>query len=146
MKDELKKSPCCSLCGASRKPSELNGALLLNGSWDYSKSYCSRIAQCDSDDAESKIDGLLVDFLSSPIPQQAELITVSPEVALVEYRQSFKNENSYLPEVALRYLILLISSDASRSDIKLFTNQMRIELNNQRLKNNVLQFSAGGEL
>ena len=72
-------------------------------------------------------------FPESPIPQQEELLPVSPSVAIVEYQQSFKNQNVNLPEIALRYLIWLIASDATPEDIKLFSNQMRIELNQQRL-------------
>jgi len=58
---EVKISPCCSQCGASRKPSELNGSFLKDGSWDYSKAYCSRLAECDSEQANTQIDGLLED-------------------------------------------------------------------------------------
>tara|TARA_B100000767_G_C19681429_1_gene499745 strand:- start:696 stop:986 length:291 start_codon:yes stop_codon:yes gene_type:complete len=69
----------------------------------------------------------------SPIPQQDELLPVSSSLALAEYQQAFKNESVHLPETALRYLILLIVSESSIEDIKLFANQMRIELNVQRL-------------
>lgn len=139
MNMDVKALPCCSQCGSSHKPSELNGSFLKDGSWDYSKAYCSRLAQCDSKEANSQIDDLLENLsidsekVSPPIPQQAELLPVSSSVALLEYKQSFKNESVHLPEVAFRYLIWLISSDSSIDDIKLFANQMRIEMNKQRL-------------
>ena len=68
-----------------------------------------------------------------PIPQQDELLNIGSEVVLAEYHQVFKNQNAHLPEVALRYLIWLIVSDSTPEDIKVFANQMRLELNNQRL-------------
>ncbi|MBL4799310.1 MAG: hypothetical protein JKY50_18045 [Oleispira sp.] len=69
----------------------------------------------------------------SPIPQQDELLTIGSEVVLAEYHQVFKNQDAHLPEVALRYHILLIVSESPQKDIKIFANQMRLELSNQRL-------------
>lgn len=69
-----------------------------------------------------------------PIPQQEELLPVSESVARAEYQQACKHQDSHLPEIAMRYFIWLISSGASITDIKLFSNQIRIELNQQRLE------------
>lgn len=78
---------------------------------------------------------------NSPIPQQDELLPVDISVLLAEYQQAFKSDSVYLPEVALRYLFLLISSDdPCIEDIKLFSNQMRLELNKQRLERLKLSF------
>jgi hypothetical protein len=68
-----------------------------------------------------------------PIPQQDELLIVGPEVLLAEYRNVFNNEYAHLPEVALRYLFLLITAHKPIEDIERFANQIRLELNNQRL-------------
>lgn len=68
-----------------------------------------------------------------PIPQQDELIIVGPEVVLAEYKNVFNNEYAHLPEVALRYLFLMITARKPIADIELFANQMRLELNAQRL-------------
>ncbi len=69
----------------------------------------------------------------SPIPQQDELLHVDIEVALAEYRNVFNNEYAHLPEVALRYLFLMITANKPMEDVQRFANQMRLELNNQRL-------------
>ena len=69
----------------------------------------------------------------SPIPQQDELLPVDLSVLLAEYQQAFNSDSVHLPEVALRYLFLIISSDdPCIEDIRLFSNQMRLELNKQR--------------
>jgi hypothetical protein len=69
----------------------------------------------------------------SPIPQQDELLHVDIEVALAEYRNVFNNEYAHLPEIALRYLFLMITAHKPMEDIQRFANQMRLELNIQRL-------------
>jgi hypothetical protein len=69
----------------------------------------------------------------SPIPQQDELLAVDIEVALAEYRNVFNNEYAHLPEIALRYLFLLITANKPMEDVQRFANQMRLELNEQRL-------------
>jgi hypothetical protein len=69
----------------------------------------------------------------APIPQQDELLIVGPEVLLAEYRNVFNNEYAYLPEIALRYLFLLIIAHKPIEDIERFANQIRLELNTQRL-------------
>jgi hypothetical protein len=70
----------------------------------------------------------------APIPQQDELIAVGLDVVLAEYRQAFNNEGVHLPEVALRYLILLITSESPLDKVQLFANQIRLQLNEQRLE------------
>jgi hypothetical protein len=70
----------------------------------------------------------------APIPQQDELIVVGLDVVLAEYQQAFKNEGAHLPEVALRYLILLITSESPLDEVQLFANQIRLQLNDQRLE------------
>jgi hypothetical protein len=70
----------------------------------------------------------------APIPQQDELIVVGLDVVLAEYHQAFKNEGAHLPEVALRYLILLITSESPLDEVQLFANQIRLQLNEQRLE------------
>ena len=72
-------------------------------------------------------------FPQPPIPQQDELIIVGPEVVLAEYRNVFNNEYAHLPEIALRYLFLMITAHKPIEDIQRFANQMRLELNAQRL-------------
>jgi hypothetical protein len=69
----------------------------------------------------------------APIPQQDELLTVGPDVALAEYKSVFSNEYAHLPELALRYLLLMIIAHKPMEEIELFANQMRLELNAQRL-------------
>jgi|GEM_PF-1944918 len=44
----------CSLCGAQRPASELNGLDPITG--DNSRAYCRRIAQCQSDEAQAALD------------------------------------------------------------------------------------------
>lgn len=66
-----------------------------------------------------------------PIPQQDELIIVGPKVILAEYRNVFNSEYTYLPEIALRYLFLMITAHKPIEDIQRFVNQMRLELNAQ---------------
>jgi hypothetical protein len=68
-----------------------------------------------------------------PIPQQDELLIVGPEVLLAEYRNVFNNEYAHLQEIALRYLFLLIIAHKPIEDIERFANQIRLELNTQRL-------------
>lgn len=84
MNASSKKTPCCSLCGASRKPSELNGALLAKGGWNFSSAYCSRLSQCDSKEAEAQIYGVLQDMSfgsekaeETSITSQQDLIPIS---------------------------------------------------------------------
>ena len=72
-------------------------------------------------------------FPQPPIPQQGELIIVGPEVVLAEYRNVFNNEYAHLPEIALRYLFLMITAHKPIEDIQRFANQMRLELNAKRL-------------
>jgi hypothetical protein len=76
----------------------------------------------------------LASFPHPPIPQQDELLTVDTEVVLAEYRNVFKNESAHLPEIALRYLFLMIIAAKPMEDIQRFANQMRLELNKQRLE------------
>jgi hypothetical protein len=59
----------------------------------------------------------------APIPQQDELIVVGLDVVLAEYRQAFNNEAVHFPEVALGYLILLITSKSPLDEVQLFANQ-----------------------
>lgn len=95
MNMEAKKKPCCSQCGASRKPSELNGSFLNNGSWDYSKAYCSRIAQCDSKEANSQIDVLVQDLHSEAIDSlysKDELVNIFTEQLKIIDKQT-QDEN-----------------------------------------------------
>ena len=75
----------------------------------------------------------IIPFPQPPIPQQDELLHVDMDVALAEYRNVFNNEYAHLPEIALRYLFLMITAHKPMEDIELFANQMRLELNNQRL-------------
>jgi hypothetical protein len=65
------------------------------------------------------------------IPQQVELIIVGPEVVLAEYRNVFNNEYAHLPEIALRYLFLMIIAHKPIEDIQRFANKMRLERNAQ---------------
>jgi hypothetical protein len=70
----------------------------------------------------------------APTPQQDELIVAGLDVVLAEYRQAFNNEAVHLPEVVLRYLILLITSKSPLDEVQLFANQIRLQLNEQRLE------------
>ncbi len=69
----------------------------------------------------------------SPIPLQAELIPVDESALLAEFRATFHNEQAHMPEVSLRYLLWLILSEQPYCDVKRFANQVRIDLNEQRL-------------
>ena len=69
----------------------------------------------------------------SPIPLQAELIPVDESALLAEFRATFHNEQAHMPEVSLRYLLWLILSEQPVGDVKRFANQVRIDLNEQRL-------------
>ena len=67
-------------------------------------------------------------------PAQVELLPVSPDIALQEYRLAFQNESVHMPEVSLRYLIFLVLSGAPEDEVKAFALQVRSELNSQRLQ------------
>jgi hypothetical protein len=54
------------------------------------------------------------------------------DAVLAGYQQAFKNESAHLPEVALGYLILLITSESPLDEIQLFANQIRLQQNEQR--------------
>ena len=53
----------CSLCGAQRPASELNGLNPLTG--DNSKAYCRRIAQCRSEEAQAALDWVITELNSA---------------------------------------------------------------------------------
>lgn len=69
-----------------------------------------------------------------PIPVQGELMQIDGSVALLEYQAAFRNEYVHLPEVALRYLIYLITSDKPENEIKRFALQIRNDLNAEGLE------------
>lgn len=72
-------------------------------------------------------------ILPSPIPLQDELIPVEEAALLAEFRATFRNEQAHMPEVSLRYLLWLVLSEQPNTDVKRFANQVRIDLNEQRL-------------
>jgi len=71
--------------------------------------------------------------LVSPIPVQEELIPVDADALIQEFRATFRNEEAHMPEVSLRYLLWLILADQPEEEIKRFANQVRLDLNEQRL-------------
>ncbi|MAD46505.1 MAG: hypothetical protein CMI02_03075 [Oceanospirillaceae bacterium] len=71
--------------------------------------------------------------MQSPIPLQEELLPVDEVCLLDEFRATFRNETAHMPEVSLRYLLWLVLSDQPLDDVKRFANQVRIDLNEQRL-------------
>lgn len=80
----------------------------------------------------------------SPIPVQSELIPLSAADLLTEFRATFRNETAHMPEVSLRYLILLILTDQPSEEIKQFANQVRIDLNEQRLSRFIANIALAG--
>lgn len=75
----------------------------------------------------------MIKLIESPIPVQEELIPVDPECLFREFHATFHNEAAHMPEVTLRYLLWLILADQPEEEIKRFANQVRIDLNDQRL-------------
>jgi len=71
--------------------------------------------------------------LHPPIPVQDELLPVDEVCLLDEYRATFRNEMAHMPEVSLRYLLLLVLTDQPLDEVKRFANQVRLDLNEQRL-------------
>lgn len=53
LKPELEQvlKPMCSHCKVEKEARELNGQVLVEGGWDYSKAYCAKIFECDSKEA-----------------------------------------------------------------------------------------------
>jgi len=50
----------CSLCGAERPASELNGLDPMTG--DNSRAYCRRIAQCRAEEAQAALDWVITEL------------------------------------------------------------------------------------
>lgn len=65
---------------------------------------------------------------------QSELIPVDGTVTGPEYQASLLNENVYLPEVMLRYLIYMITSDKTPEEVRNFALHSRNELNAQGIE------------
>jgi hypothetical protein len=65
---------------------------------------------------------------------QSELLPVDGTVTGPEYKASFLNENVDLPELMLRYLIYLVTSDESHDKVRNFALQSRSELNSRGIE------------
>lgn len=61
------------------------------------------------------------------MPQQGELIIVDPKVVLAEYRNVFNSGYTHLPEIALRYLFLMIIANEPIEVIQRFVNQIPLD-------------------
>lgn len=88
-------------------------------------------------------------IIHPPIPVQGELMKIDGHVALLEYQAALRNEFVHLPEVALRYLIYLITSDKPSDETKRFALQIRNDLNiegMERLRRSARElFTGAGE-
>ncbi|APR66042.1 hypothetical protein CN03_03330 [Thalassolituus oleivorans] len=68
----------------------------------------------------------------SPLRCLSDQSPVSPvglDLVLAEYQAAFIKESVCLPELALRYLIFLVVSDADIKQISSFVYALRLELN-----------------
>ena len=79
----------------------------------------------------------MADYMAPPIPIQDELIPIDGASLLQEFRATVLNETAHMPEVSLRYLLWLVLSDQPLDEVKRFANQVRLDLNEQRLANTV---------
>ena len=80
--------------------------------------------------------------LTSPIPTQSEIFPVDETALISEFRATFRNEQAHMPEVSLRYLLWLILSQQPAEEISRFANQVRLDLNEQRLARAVSEYGS----